>query len=84
MQSVDKANDRHSASGKAITLGGAAISWASSERRFVTLPATEAEYVAVATFFSPGRTGSCMQMFEDNQRFIQFPRFRYFEASTWM
>ena len=41
---VDKCNDRHSVSGTAIALGGAAVSSASSTQRCVTLSPAEAEY----------------------------------------
>ena len=44
---TDKSNDRRSVSGTLITLGGAAVSWASSTQRCVTLSAAEAEYVAL-------------------------------------
>ena len=39
---ADKANDRRSVSGTVITLGGAAVSWASSTQRCVTLSTAEA------------------------------------------
>ena len=38
---VDKCNDRHSVSGTAIALGGAAVSSASSAQRCVTLSTAE-------------------------------------------
>ena len=44
---ADKANDRRSVSGTVITLGGAAVSWASSTQSCVTLSTAEAEYVAL-------------------------------------
>ena len=77
---ADKSNDRRSVSGTVITLGGAAVSWASSTQRCVTLSTAEAEYVAlgewvkealftgaVQFFLSPELTGSCVRVFEDNQ-----------------
>ena len=77
---ADKANDRRSVSGTVITLGGAAVSWASSTQRCVTLSTTEAEYVAlgegvkealftgaVLSFICPELSGSCVRVFEDNQ-----------------
>ena len=42
---ADKSNDRRSVSGTVITLGGAAVSRASSTQRYVTLSTAEAEYV---------------------------------------
>ena len=44
---ADKSNGRRSVSGMALTLGGAAVSWASSTQRYVTLSTAEAEYVAL-------------------------------------
>ena len=38
---ADKSNDRRSVSGTVITLGGAAVSWASSTQRCVTLSTAE-------------------------------------------
>ena len=38
---ADKSNDRRLVSGTAITLGGAAVSWASSTQRCVTLSTAE-------------------------------------------
>ena len=77
---ADKANDRRSVSGTVITLGGAAVSWASSTQRCVTLSTAEAEYVAlgegvkealftgaVLSFICPELSGSCVRVFEDNQ-----------------
>eukprot|EP00904_Undaria_pinnatifida_P007540 jgi/Undpi1/3916/HiC_scaffold_16.g07284.m1 len=77
---ADKSNDRRSVSGTAITLGGAAVSWASSTQTCVTLSTAEAEYVAlgegvkealftgaVLSFICPELTGSCVRVFEDNQ-----------------
>ena len=42
---ADKSTDRRSVSGTVITLGGSAVSWASSTQRCVTLSTAEAEYV---------------------------------------
>ena len=44
---AEKSNDRRSVSGTVITWGSAAVSWASSTQRCVTLSTAEAEYVAV-------------------------------------
>ena len=73
-------NDRRSVSGTVITLGGAAVSWASSTQRCVTLSTAEAEYVAlgegvkealftgaVLSFICLELSGSCVRVFEDNQ-----------------
>ena len=77
---VDKSDDRRSVPGTVITLGGAAVSWASSTQRCVTLSTAEAEYVAlgegvkealltgaVLSFICPELTGSCVRVFKDNQ-----------------
>ena len=77
---ADKSNDKRSVSGTVITLGGAAVSWASSTQRCVTSSTAEADYVAlgegvkealftgeVLSFICPELTGSCVQVFEDNQ-----------------
>ena len=62
-------------SGTVITLGGAAVSWASSTQRCVTLSTAEAEYVAlgevvkealftgeVLSFICPELAGSCVRV----------------------
>ena len=70
---VDKSNDRRSMSGTAITLGGAAVSWASSTQSCTTLPTAEAEYVALregveetlftgAVFICPELSGLCSEI----------------------
>ena len=77
---ADKSNDRRSVSGAVITLGGAAVSWASSTQRWVTLSTAEAAYVAlgegakealftgaVSLFTCPELNVSCARVFEDNQ-----------------
>ena len=72
---VDKSNDRRSMSGTAITLGGAAVSWASSMQSCATLSTAEAEYVAlgegvkqtlftgavISSFISPELSGLCSE-----------------------
>ena len=73
-------NDRRSVSGTIITLAGAAVSWASSTQRCVTLSTAEAAYVAlgegvnealftgaVLSFICPELTGSCVRAVADNQ-----------------
>ena len=77
---ADESNDSRSVSGTAITLGGAAVSWASSTQRCVTLSTAEAEYLslgeevqeglftgAALSYICPELRGSCVQVFEDNQ-----------------
>ena len=77
---ADKSNDRRSVSGTVIILRGAAVRWASSTQRCVTLSTAEAVYVAlgegvkealvawaVLSFVCPEQTGSCVRGFEDNQ-----------------
>ena len=67
-------------SGTVITLGGAAVSLASSSQKCVLLSTAEAEYVAlgegvkealfrgaVLSFICPELSGSCVRVFEDNQ-----------------
>ena len=67
-------------SGTAITLRGAAVRWASSIPRCVTLSTAQAEYVAlgervmealftgaVLPFICPELTGSRVRVFDDNQ-----------------
>ena len=44
---ADKSNDRRSVSGTVLTLGGAAVSWASSTQMCVALSTTKAENVAL-------------------------------------
>ena len=44
---ADESNDRRLVSGTVITLGGAAVSWASSTHRCVTLSRAESEYIAL-------------------------------------
>ena len=73
---ADKSNDRRSVSGTVITLGSAAVSWAGSTQRRITLSTAEVEYVApgevvkealftgaVLSFICPELSGSCVQVF---------------------
>ena len=77
---ADESDDRRSVSGTVVTLGGAAVSWASSTQRHVTLSATEAEYVnpgegvkealftcAVISFICPERSGPCGRNLKDTK-----------------
>ena len=77
---ADKPNARRSVSGTLITLGGAAVSWASSTQMWVTLSTAKAEYVAlgegvrealftgaVLSFICPELPGACVRVFEDIQ-----------------
>ena len=77
---TDRSNDRRSVSRTVITLRGAAVCWASSSQRCVTLSTTEAEDVvlgervegalftgAVLSFIRPELSGSCVRVFENNQ-----------------
>ena len=80
---ADTPNDRLSMSRTVITLGGVAVSWATSTQRCVTLSTAETEYVAlgegveedmfmgaVSSFICPEQTRSCVRVFEDNQGVI--------------
>ena len=71
----DKSNYMRSVSGTVITLGGAAVSWASRMQRCVTLSTAESEHVAlgeevrealfkgaVLTFICPELSGSCVRV----------------------
>ena len=77
---ADESNDMRSISGPVVTLGGAAVSGASTTQRCVTLSTTEAEYVTpgegvkealftgtVLSLICPKLSGSCVRVFEDNQ-----------------
>ena len=70
---ADKSNDRRLVSETVITLGSAAVSWASSTQRCVTLCTAKAEYVALGegvkealftetllSFICPELSGSCV------------------------
>ena len=77
---ADKSSDRRSVSGTETTFGGAAVSWASSTQRYVSLSTAEGEYVvlgkgvkealftgAVVSFICPELTGPCVRVFDVNQ-----------------
>ena len=44
---AEKADDRRSVSGVAVTVGKSSVSWFSSTQKIVTLSTTEAEYIAL-------------------------------------
>ena len=44
---AEKADDRRSVSGVAVTVGKSSVSWFSSTQKVVTLSTTEAKYVAL-------------------------------------
>ena len=80
---ADRSKDRRPVSVTVVSLGGAAVCWASSTQKCVTLPTAQAEYVtlgetvkedpfwgAVLSFYCPYLSGSCVRVFEDNQMSI--------------
>ena len=77
---ADKANDRCSVSGTAITLGGTTVSHAYKIQHVVSLSTSEAEYIAagdgvkeallarvVLSFIAPKTSGASIKALEDNQ-----------------
>ena len=77
---ADKANDRRSVSGTAITLGGTAVNHANKTQHVVSLSTSEAEYIAagdgvkealfvrvVLSFIAPKTSGASIKALEDNQ-----------------
>ena len=75
----EKADDRRSVSGVAVTVGKSSVSWFSSTQRIVTLSTTEAEYVAlgdgvkealfvkgVLSFIIPSISENCIKVFVGN------------------
>ena len=77
---ADKANDRRSVSGIAVTLGGTVVSHASKTKHFVSLSTLEAEHIvagdrvkealfvrAVLSFIAPKTSGASNKVLEDNQ-----------------
>ena len=76
---AEKADDRRSVSGVAVTVGKSSVSWFSSTQKIVTLATTEAEYVAlgdgvkealfmkgVISSIIPSISENCMKVFVDN------------------
>ena len=81
---VFKAIDRRSVSGGLIMCGGGSVCWFSRTQKCVTLPTSEAEYVALGDavkellflrqvwhFLLPTKVMPCFQVFEDNQGAVQ-------------
>ena len=78
---ADKADDRRSVSGIAVTLGGNVVSQASKTQHVVSLPTSEAEYIigaedgvkealfmcAVLPFITLETSGTSINILEDNQ-----------------
>ena len=77
---ADKANDRRSVSGIAVTLGCTVVRHASKTQHVVLLSISEAEYIAardgfkeallvraVLYFIAPATSGASTKVFEDNQ-----------------
>ena len=78
---ADKANDRRSVSGIAVTLGGIVVSHASKTQHVLSLSISEAENIAagegvkevmfvraVLSFIAPETSGESIKVLEDNQR----------------
>ena len=77
---TDKANDRRSVSGIAVTLGGTVVSHANKTQHVVSLSTSEAEYIAdgdgvkealsvrtALPFITPETSGANIKILEDNQ-----------------
>ena len=77
---ADKANNRRSVSGIAVTLGGTLVSHASKTQHVVSLPTSETEFIAagdgvkealfvraVLSFIPPETSGASIKVLEDNQ-----------------
>ena len=77
---ADKANDRRSVSGIAVTLGGTTVSHGSNTQHVVSFSTSEAEYIVagdgvnetlfvrtVLSFITPETSGASIKVLEDNQ-----------------
>ena len=77
---ANRANDRRSVSGKALTLGGTVVSHASKTHHVVPLSTSEAEYIAtedgvkgalfvhaVMSYIAPETSRGSIKVLEDNQ-----------------
>ena len=80
---AEKADDRRSVFGVAVTVRKPSVSWFSSTQKIVTLSTTEVEYVAlgdgvkealfvkgVLSFIIPSISENCIKVFVDNNRVI--------------
>ena len=80
---AEKADDRMSVSGVAVTVGKSSVSWFSSTQKIMTLSTTEAECVAlgdgvkealfvegVLSFIVPSISENCIKVFVDSDRAI--------------
>ena len=81
---ASKATDRRSVSGGLIMWGGVCVCWFSRSQKCVTMPTTEAEYIAMAEtekevlflqqvwcFMLPGAGTLCVPVFEDIEGAVQ-------------
>ena len=81
---TEKADDRRSVSGVAVTVGNSTVSWSRSTQKTVTLSSTEAEYVAlrdgvkeglfvkaVLSFIVPSLSEKSVKVLVDNERAIK-------------
>ena len=84
---ANKDNDRRSVSGIAVPLGGTVVSHASKTQRVVSLPISEAEYIATGdgvnealfvraalSCIAPETCGASVKVFGDNQGTTHFSR----------
>ena len=81
---AEKADDRTSVSGVAVTVSNSIVCWSSSTQKIVTLSTTEAEYVAlgdgvkerlfvkaVLSFIVPSLSEKSVKVLVDNERAIK-------------
>ena len=92
---AEKADDRRSVSGVAVTLGNSVVSWVSSTQKNIHLSTTEAEYVAlgdvvkeplfaksVLYFMVPSLSENCIEVFVDNEDAIGLANNSFSSART--